>query len=224
MQLLDHGELNLISSMGDDRSVVRAARVSNGIVEEVGDDEKDAKLIKYLIKHRHGTPFEHTSFTFYVKTPLFVRSEWFRHRIGSFNEISGRYVKFEPEFYVPKDYRIPASTNKQGSVPATEKPLEWHEFARGIVGDAVAHSYAAYESLLAQGVAREMARMVLPQNLYTQFYWTVNARALMNFVSLRTAEDAQWEIRQYANAIENAWMFIMPLTWEAFVINGRISP
>lgn len=224
MQILDHGEVSLIDSLGSDLAVVRAARVSNGVLTEFQDVEKDAKLIKYLMRHRHGTPFEHTTFTYYAKTPLFVRSEWQRHRMGSFNEISGRYVRFDPEFYVPKEFRVPATSNKQGSVIAADKEWEWHDRARGIVGDAVSKAYAAYEALLAQGVAREMARMVLPQNLYTQFYWTVNARSLMNFLSLRTAQDAQFEIRQYAIAIELFFNNLMPLTWEAWNENGRIAP
>jgi thymidylate synthase (FAD) len=249
MKVLDKGEVSLLNFMGGDLAVVAAARVSNGVdyTEASKGPEADEKLIRYLVKHRHGTPFEHSTFQFYVKTPLFVRSEWHRHRIASYNEISGRYVVYEPEFYIPDLFRVPAQTNKQGSVYPDDKFLEgWkaeHPFLldtddKGIVtGTGTFHGYMRrqlrtwtrraydlYEWYIAQGVAKEMARMVLPPNLYTQFYFTVNARSLMNFLSLRCAEDAQWEIRQYALAIRDMFAEKMPLTYAAWVDNNYVVP
>lgn len=228
MQILDKGDVSLVNSMASDLSVVAAARVSNGVTlaDASKGSDADQKLINYLMKHRHGTPFEHTAFTFHVKCPLFVAREWQRHRIGSFNEVSGRYTEFEPEFYLPKNFRIPGKTNKQGSEfpPPTDIIEAWDELNSLDVQFITNKSYEVYKLLLVAGVAKEMARIVLPLNLYTQFYWTINARSLMNFLSLRTAEDAQWEIRQYANAIEDMFKQLMPMTHIAWINNERIAP
>lgn len=237
MQVLDKGIVELKNSMGGDIAVVAAARVSNGATFEEASKgvDSDGKLISYLMKHRHGSPFEHAVFTFYVKCPLFVRSEWHRHRMASYNEISGRYVQYEPEFYVPHEYRIPGKTNKQGSefpddtfkydtewVKYTKD--EWNQQIENWMEEIVNEAYAKYEGLLAFGVAKEQARMILPANLYTQFYVTENARALMNFLSLRNADNAQYEIRMYAQAMETMFAGLMPLTHRAWVENGRIAP
>jgi thymidylate synthase (FAD) len=228
LHVLDKGIVELKSSMGGDLFVVAAARVSNGLTLEESSkgEDGDFKLIRYLMKHRHGTPFEHAVFTFYVKCPLFVRSEWHRHRIASYNEISGRYVQYDPEFYVPSEWRVPGATNKQGSSSPESSPQtdEWNNQNLGVLTRATRDAYASYLLLLDNGVAKEMARMILPLNLYTQFYFTVNARSLMNFLSLRNAEDAQYEIRQYAVALESIFLGLMPLTHRAWVENGRIAP
>lgn len=233
--------------MGSDLSIVAAARVSNGESYEEASHgvDKDAKLINYLVKHRHGTPFEHATFQFYVKAPLFVRSEWHRHRMASYNEISGRYVEYEPEFYIPTAFRIQAESNKQGSTFPTDDDLstfmrsepfmsvlfddgydvdEWNYYLGLWVQNHAKRAFDLYTQMLAHGVAKEMARMVLPANLYTQFYMTVNARGLMNFLSLRAAEDAQWEIRQYALAMKEMFKEIMPLTYAAWERNEFIAP
>lgn len=234
-RVLDKGEVSLKTSMGGDFAVVAAARVSNGATYEEASkgEEADQKLINYLMKHRHGTPFEHTSFTFYVKCPLFVRSEWHRHRMASYNEISGRYVEYEPEFYIPKYFRIAGDTNKQGSLTPTQ---EWKDAWKAEhfinfdiefqaqFAQQCAIAFAEYKYLLQKGIAKEMARMILPLNLYTQFYFTVNARSLMNFISLRSAPNAQWEIQQYSKAIEGMFKQAMPLTYKAFEENDRIAP
>jgi thymidylate synthase (FAD) len=226
MKILDRGEVSLLKTMGGDDAVIAAARVSNGVdySEASKGDEQDQKLITYLLKHRHGTPFEHTTFTFYVKTPLFVRSEWHRHRIASYNEISGRYVEYEPEFYIPDVFREQSASNKQGSVEANNRVQSWHTFAKFVVDAASRDAYSRYQQLLEDDVAKEMARMILPLNLYTQFYFTVNARSLMNFLELRCAENAQWEIRQYALAIRDMFQEAMPMTYKAFKENGFIAP
>lgn len=231
--------------MGGDDSVVAAARVSNGADYSTASKgpEADQKLINYLVKHRHGTPFEHNAFQFYVKVPLFVRSEWHRHRIGwSYNEISGRYVEFEYEVYIPELFRVPGTTNKQGStVPQSGEEIksnpalfraypgqygvnQWNNLVRRYVERSCKESYDVYKTLLAAGVAKEMARMVLPQNMYTQFYATCNARSLMHFLNLRAATDAQWEIRQYALAMKDMFKEAMPQTYQAWEDNDLIAP
>lgn len=222
MKVLDKGELSLINFSGGDLSVVAAARVSNGVLYEGASKgrERDQKLINYLMRHRHFTPFEHSIFTFYVKCPLFVRSEWHRHRIASYNEISGRYVDYSEEFYIPDRIRIPADDNKQGSVFIPDGPTADDFNFRGLVQEASADAFRRYEELKNIGVAKELARIVLPLNLYTQFYMTVNARSLMNFLSLRTAEDAQWEIRQYALAMRDIFEERMPMTHTAYIKHG----
>jgi thymidylate synthase (FAD) len=216
LDVLDKGQVRLIDSMGNDLSVVRAARVSTGSRPEDASkgEERDAKLIRYLLKHDHGTPFEHNAFTFYVKAPVFVERQWLRHRIGSFNEISGRYTEYEPEFYVPDRARAQAKRNKQGSVPAEDGELD--AALDEAVRSTVDHAFGRYQALLERGVARELARIVLPMNLYTEWYWTVNARSLMNFLALRTQEDAQLEIREYARAVETIWSERMPVTHAAW--------
>jgi thymidylate synthase (FAD) len=232
--------------MGGDESVIAAARVSNGVEysEASKGQEKDFKLISYLVKHKHGTPFEHTSFQFYVKVPLFVRSEWHRHRIGwSYNEISGRYVEYEPEFYIPDEIRIQGLTNKQGStLPdeefvrkwqvewflAAEDELKtipnWNSYYRNWMKHSYDGAFVNYKQMLAGGVAKEIARMVLPVGLYTQFYATCNARSLMHFLNLRCAENAQWEIRQFALAMKEMFKEAMPLTYQAWKDNEFVSP
>lgn len=227
-KVLDSGRVKLINSMGGDLSVVASARVSNGVTYEEASKgpAKDQALINYLVKHRHGSPFEHTSFQFYVKAPLFVVREWQRHRMASYNEVSGRYTEFSPEFYYPDKWRVPGDSNKQGSrFPLSSEYLpEWHVNRSLDINVAYNTAYTMYTSLLKMGVAKEMARMVLPLGTYTEFYWTVNARSLMNFLSLRMGEDAQWEIRQYAIAIEDMFRTIMPMTHKAWVENNQIAP
>jgi len=225
MKVLDKGEVTLINSMGGDPSVIAAARVSNGASYEEASKGTDAdqKLINYLVKHRHGSPFEHATFQFYIKAPLFVRSEWHRHRIASYNEISGRYVQYNPEFYVPAAYRKQSPNNKQGSIEVADYD-DWQVYPQMIIESNNIDSFYRYEQLIKWGVAKEMARMVLPVNLYTQFYMTVNARSLMNFLSLRSADDAMFEIRQYSLAMQDMFKEAMPLTYNAWEANGFIAP
>ena len=222
MKVLDKGFVELEDFMGGDLRVVNSAKVSfNKHSTEMG--EKEARLINFLMKHRHGTPFEHSVFTFRIKAPIFVVREWQRHRIGSFNEMSGRYVEFEPEFYYPDIWRVPAETNKQGSVEP-EIDINWQVDANNSYLDSLQDSYERYQFLLEHGIAKEMARMVLPLSLYTEFYWTVNARSLMNFLNLRTGEDAQWEIREYGFAVQKDFMHKMPVTYKAWLENDNLAP
>ena len=192
--------------------LVDAARVSHASASK--GPAADKKLIGYLLAHSHLTPFEHAVFKFHVACPIFVARQWFRHRFAAYNELSYRYTEAKDEFYVPSAWRAQDGANKQGSVAATALD---QEKLTGILAKQVASALAAYRGLIASGVAREMARMVLPVNLYTQFYWTVNARSLMNFVALRADRNAQWEMRRYAEALASVFAKAMPQTWEAFL-------
>jgi thymidylate synthase (FAD) len=171
-----------------------------------------------------NTPFEHNAFRFHVRAPLFVAREWFRHRVGSFNEFSMRYAKAIDEFYVPEADDVRTQVGKPGSYSFEPVEPEVAETAREELRAVYETAFAAYERLVELGVARELARAAMPVGAYTEFYWTVNARSLMNFVSLRAAETAQREIRRYADACERFLAEEMPVTYEAFVAAGRIAP
>jgi thymidylate synthase (FAD) len=209
--------------MATDLSVVNAARVSFARRKEEMD-ESDEGLIRFLMRDRHGTPFEHNSFRFHIRTPLFVAREWFRHRIGSFNEFSMRYARATDEFYIPEPEDVRSQIGKPGAYSFEPVSDELAETAREELRAVYEAAYAAYERLVEAGVARELARAAIPVGAYTEFYWTVNARALMNFVSLRAADTAQREIRRYADACELFLAEKMPVTHASFVASGRIAP
>lgn len=209
--LLDRGFVKLVDFMGSDLRAVNAARVSFGGVSK-GED-KDKALIKYLMEHEHLSPFEHCTFQFHIKCPIFVARQWMRHRIASYNEVSARYTQVKDEFYIPTEFRVQDTHNKQGSVAS--KDLNNEELLK-VYTQSIEASYKAYQKLLAAGVAREMARGLLPVSQYTQFYWTVNARSLLNFIHLRADDHAQYEIRVYAQAIEKIFKQKLPWSWAAF--------
>ncbi len=192
------GFVSLIQHIGDDCTIVNSARVSFG-KQIKSIEDKDKKLIKYLLANKHETPLEHNSLTFLVKCPLFVARQWLRHRIASINEISFRYVEAAEEFYIPQSFRKQSENNRQASIQGDFGEQEEHN--KEIFDLAVKESYLAYKKLLAAGVAREQARAVLPLATYTQYYWTVNLRAFLHFIKLRAHKDAQFEIQQYANAM-----------------------
>lgn len=222
--VLDHGKVELIDFMGGDHRVTQAARVSLGNFFKETDRERDNKLIRYLMEHRHGTPFEHSVFTFYVKAPIFVVREWMRHRVGSYNEISARYTELPNEHYNPKPLRAPSATNRQaGDNPLEGEPDEL-DAIRASIRRSQDNAFSLYHQLLARGVARELARGVLPLATYTEFVWTVNARSLMNFVSLRMGKDAQLEIRLYAEKVMDFFEEKMPMTAESFEVNEYAAP
>jgi thymidylate synthase (FAD) len=221
--VLDHGFVRLDAAMADDLSVVNSARVSFGRRKTEMDDA-DAGLIRFLMRDRHGTPFEHNSFRFHVRCPIFVAREWFRHRIGSFNEFSMRYARATDDFYVPEADDVRSQVGKPGAYTFEPVDADLADAAREEIQAVYETAYATYESLVERGVARELARSVLPVGAYTEFFWTVNARALMNFVSLRNAETAQREIRRYAQAVERFLAEKMPITHDAFVAGGRVAP
>jgi thymidylate synthase (FAD) len=223
IRVLDHGFVRLDDAMADDLSVVNGARVSFAR-RKTEMDESDEGLIRFLMRDRHGTPFEHNSFRFHIRCPIFVAREWFRHRVGSFNEFSMRYAKATDEFYVPAAEDVRTQVGKPGAYSFERVEPEVAEQTREELQAVYETAFAAYERLVELGVARELARAVMPVGAYTEFYWTVNARALMNFVSLRNSEFAQREIRRYAEAVETFLAEKMPVTYDAFVKAGRVAP
>lgn len=222
VRVLDHGFVALDAALASDLAVVNAARVSfNQASEELA--ERDAGLIKFLVRERHGSPFEHGYFRFVVKAPIFVVREHHRHRAGhSYNEWSGRYSKIEPEVYVPDFVRTQVGKPGAYSFEAVDEATR--EAAREEIEASASRAFAAYERLLDQGVAKEVARAVLPLATYTKYHWSCNPRSLMHFCGLRNHESAQYEIRQYAAAAESFLERLMPATHAAFVANGRIAP
>jgi thymidylate synthase (FAD) len=223
IRVLDHGFVRLDDVMADDLSVVNAARVSFARRKEEMD-ESDEGLIRFLMRDHHGTPFEHNAFRFHIRCPIFVAREWFRHRISSFNEFSMRYAKATDDFYVPSVEDVRTQVGKPGAYTFEPVGDEVAEETREAMQEVYERAFATYERLVEAGVARELARSVRPVGAYTEFYWTVNARALMNFVSLRNAETAQREIRKYAEAVETFLAAKMPVTHAAFVAAGRTAP
>jgi thymidylate synthase (FAD) len=221
--VLDHGFVRLDDAMASDLSVVNAARVSFARHKDAMD-ESDEGLIRFLMRDRHGTPFEHNAFRFHVRAPIFVAREWFRHRVGSFNEFSMRYAKATDDFYLPEPDDVRSQVGKPGAYSFEPVSPELAETTRDELRAVYDTAFATYERLVEAGVARELARAVIPVGAYTEFFWTVNARSLMNFVSLRAADTAQREIRRYADACERFFADRMPVTHAAFVAAGRVAP
>lgn len=224
IDILNGGFVRLDNHMADDLSVVNSARVSFGKKTDTISDA-DKGLINFLIREHHGTPFEHNSFRFHIKVPIFVAREWFRHRIGwSYNEYSARYSEMPNEWYTPEVDAVRTQVGKPGSY--TFEPIDG-PIAREMriaMDESAGHSYRTYNYLLKKGVAKELARTVLPVGMYTEFYATCNARSLMNFVALRNDPNAQYEIRVAAEAVECIFAGIMPITYDAFTKNGRVAP
>ncbi len=207
MVLGGQGWIGLVDSMGTETSIVNAARVSFGKMREEMD-ERDSKLLEYLIKHQHTSPLEHVTFTFLVHCPLFVRSQWHRHRTWSYNEISRRYTQEDLSFYVPPEIHAQAESDRQASVVAPEAMNQ--DALKAAIDSANKAALKVYDDLLAAGVCREQARGVLPQNLMTTFWATVDLGNLLKFIQLRSSEHAQWEIRQYSEAIQQLLRPLFP--------------
>ncbi len=222
VSVLDKGFLALDAALASDLAVVNGARVSfNQEADEM--TERDAGLIRFLMRERHGSPFEHGYFRFLVKAPIFVVREHHRHRAGhSYNEWSGRYSKLEAEFYVPENVR--QQVGKPGAYTFEPVDDETRESARQEIEDNAERAFEAYERMLEMGVAKEVARAVLPLSTYTKYYWSCNPRSLMHFCGLRNHESAQFEIRQYAAAAESFLEQLMPITHAAFLANDRTAP
>ena len=227
--------VELVKSSAADADVLFAARVSTAgekSLEEVGTDaERSAGLINYLMRDRHGSPFEHNQFTFYVAAPIFVFREFMRHRTFSYNEESGRYRRLEPVFYVPGAERKLVQEGKPGRYVFVDGTAEQHELVEATTRRVCQEAYRGYLEMLEAGVAREVARGVLPVSIYSSMYATCNARALMNFLSLRTKrEDStfpsfpQREIEMVAERMEEHFAAAMPLTHAAWNRNGRVAP
>jgi thymidylate synthase (FAD) len=223
IHVLDHGFVRLDEAMADDLSVVNGARVSFARHKDEMD-ESDEGLIRFLMRERHGTPFEHNSFRFHIRCPIFVAREWMRHRVGSYNEFSLRYAKATDDFYLPDASDVRSQVGKPGAYSFEPVSDEVAEAARQRLQAVYESAYLAYQQLVELGVARELARCALPVAAYTEFYWTLNARSLMNFLSLRNSETAQREIRRYAEACERFLEEKMPVTYAAFVANDRTAP
>lgn len=216
IKLLDHGHIRLVDHMGSDLSVVRSARVSYDAEWRAGEDEgKDAKLIHYLMKNRHTSPFESVTFTFEVKAPIFVYRQWHRHRTWAFNEISARYAELPEEFYVPALDKITtqSTNNKQ---QRTGEQLEAAADCRWIIEEACLASFDSYRNLLARGCPRELARGVLPVNTYSKMFATVNLHNLLGFIRLRDHSHAQYEIQVYAQAMLELVREVVPVSVAAF--------
>lgn len=216
-KVLDKGFVKTVDVMGDDAAIVQAARVSYS--KGTKTKREDDKLIHYLLKNKHWTPFEMVVFKFHVKLPIFVARQWMRHRAGTYNEISGRYSEMKNEFYTPELDRmqVQSTTNKQGSCDGLEKTKK--KVGRDAIIAICDDAFEQYESLLRLEVSRELARIVLPINLYTEFYWKIDLRNLFNFILLRSDKHAQYEIRQYSNKILELIKNHVPISYEAYQIN-----
>ncbi len=235
MQFRSDMTVELVRAAAQDADVLFAARVSTLGEQSLDDIDADAGrsagLIRYLMRERHGSPFEHNSMTFYVQAPIFVFREFMRHRIASYNEESGRYRELRPVFYVPAADRKLIQEGKPGHYVFVDGTSDQYATVVEQTKQACAHSYAAYQEMLAAGVAREVARGVLPVATYSSMYVTMNARSLMNFLSLRTKREGsafpsypQREIEMVAEQMETFWAGLMPVTHAAFEAAGRVSP
>ncbi|MCC6376404.1 MAG: FAD-dependent thymidylate synthase [Microbacteriaceae bacterium] len=234
--------VELVRASAEDADVIFAARVSTQGEQSLEadkmegtkteqDQKRDRGLINYLMRDRHGSPFEHNSMTFYVQAPIFVFREFMRHRIASYNEESGRYRELNPVFYVPNSCRNLIQTGKPGAYEFHPGTAEQTALVDQQTRDVSMHAYEAYQRMLEAGIAREVARIVLPLTIYSSMYVTMNARSLMNFLSLRTKREGshfpsfpQREIEMCAEKMEDHFARLMPLTYEAFNLNGRIAP
>jgi thymidylate synthase (FAD) len=228
--------VELVKHTAGDSDVLWAARVSTAgeqSLEELHKDPERSKgLINYLMRDRHGSPFEHNSMTFFVSAPLFVFREFHRHRVGwSYNEESGRYRELQPVFSVPDAARKLVQQGRPGKYEFVEGTPEQHELTVSAMEDSYRQAYDTYRRLLDSGVAREVARAVLPVGLFSSMYATCNARSLMHFLGLRTQHELakvpsfpQREIEMVGEKMEAIWAELMPLTYAAFNANGRVAP
>ncbi|HAY33730.1 MAG TPA: FAD-dependent thymidylate synthase [Bacteroidetes bacterium] len=227
-EVLDKGFIEVLDKLGTDLTVVNSARVSFGKRKEKFDDN-DRKLVKFLAKNKHWSPFRHLMVQFHVKAPEFVMRQWYKHVVGietsssssakdhAWNEISGRYVPVS-DFYVPSNWRRQSQDNKQ----ASEGSIDDQKIASDIFETAMSDILGSYEKLLEAGVAKEQARMILPLNQYTEVYWTASFQAIMNFIELRDEATAQWEIREYAIAMKELMHEIFPeITGIWFEVNSH---
>lgn len=215
VDVLDNGFVRLVDAMGNDLSIVRSARVSYDADWREGDEKKDEKLIHYLMKNRHTSPFESVVFTFEVKAPIFVFRQWHRHRTWSYNEISARYTELDEGFYLPalKDITQQHSSNKQ------MRTTEQHPYAAQIqhlIEEQNENSFQIYKELVTKGCPRELARSVLPVGSYSRMFATVDLHNLFHFLRLRLHEHSQYEIRVYAEAMLQLIEPIVPVAVKAF--------
>ena len=221
IKCLDKGFVRLVDSMGGDDAIVQAARVSYG--QGTSKVSQDRGLIRYLMRHRHTTPFEMVEFKFHCKMPIFVARQWVRHRTANINEYSLRYSEARDEFYMPDPEHIQfqSALNKQGRMG--EVSTELKQKVLDSFKEISERSFAIYSELNEAGVARELARSILPVNLYTEWYWKNDLHNLLHFVGLRSDSHAQYEIRVFSDAMGEFVKSVAPFAWEAYqdyVVNG----
>lgn len=218
--VLDHGHVGLFESMGSDLSIVRNARVSYDAEWRAGEDEdKDEKLLRYLLKNRHTSPFESVTFTFDIKCPIFIARQWHRHRTWSFNEVSARYSQLPSEYYIPAADKIGRQAKHNKQMREMQELPEYGEMEMGFIEDLQRHSelgYELYEYHLKSGIPRELARCFLSLNIYTHFFGTVDLHNLMHFLRLRLHSHAQYEIQVYGVAILELIRNVVPVTVKIF--------
>ena len=222
------GKIELVQHMGEDITIVNSARVSFG-VEKSFLDEKDKKLINYLINHQHTSTLEHNIATFRIKVPLFVRSQHHRHRTWSYNEISRRYTDVNMQFYIPESYRTQHKSNRQASNIENQINPQMDSYpillesrlCNEAIEYHVQNSVKLYDDMIKKGIAREQARMILPQNLYTEYYATANLNNILKFIKLRTHEGAQWEIQVLADKMLTIIKELWPITVESYILNNK---
>ena len=214
IKCLDKGFVRLVDSMGGDDAIVQAARVSYG--KGTSKVSQDRGLIRYLMRHRHTTPFEMVEFKFHCKMPIFVARQWVRHRTANINEYSLRYSQARDEFYYPDPEHIQfqSALNKQGRTG--EVPVELKQKVQDYFKEISERSFAIYSELNKAGVARELARSVLPVNLYTEWYWKNDLHNLLHFIGLRSDGHAQYEIRVFSDAMAESVKAVAPFAWEAY--------
>ncbi len=217
-QVLDKGFIEVVDSLGDDLTVVNSARVSFG-KRKTKFDKSDERLVRYLAKYKHYSPFRHLQVQFHVKAPEFVMRQWYKHVVGiettsnsstkdhAWNEISGRYVEYS-DFYIPENFRAQSSDNKQ----ASEGLVEDQESAEKLWSDAQQKSIESYEKMIEMGMAKEQARSILPLTVYTQVWWTASFQSIMNFIELRDEATAQIEIQEYARVLKKIMLNVFPET------------
>ena len=217
-QVLDKGFIEVVDSLGNDLTVVNSARVSFG-KRKTKFDKSDERLVRYLAKYKHYSPFRHLQVQFHIKAPEFVMRQWYKHVVGiettsnsstkdhAWNEISGRYVVVE-DFYTPEVFRQQSEDNKQ----ATEGAVEEQDTAKHHWEQAMFHAKEQYQKLLQMGVGKEQARAILPLNQYTEVYWTASFQAIMNFIELRNEKTSQWEIQEYAKELGVMMFEVYPMT------------
>ena len=214
IKCLDKGFVRLVDSMGGDDAIVQAARVSYG--QGTSKISQDRGLIRYLMRHRHTTPFEMVEFKFHCKMPIFVARQWVRHRTANINEYSLRYSEARDEFYLPDPEHIQfqSALNKQGR--SGEVPLDLKQKVLDYFKEISERSFIMYQELNEAGVARELARSLLPINIYTEWYWKNDLHNLLHFIGLRSDSHAQYEIRVYSDAMSESVKAVAPFAWEAY--------
>lgn len=211
IKVLDKGYVKFIDHLGSDKMIVNAARTSYDSKSKSASD--DSRLISYLMRHRHSTPFEMCEMIFLIKCPIFVARQIVRHRTANISEVSARYTKLEEDFYVPEHVRVQSTDSKQASV---EGSIKDETNVLDAITKVSEQMFALYNVFGEIGVAREQARMVLPLNVYTKFYWKMDLRNLLHFLELRMHPHAQWETQEYARAIAEFVKEKFPVTWEHF--------